>query len=376
MRHGFEALRETILHDPTKIIVPLVIFAVVFLAGWAVRRVVLRALRSWNARNHNRPGQILQEALRGPMLIWSLMLAVHFAMEFSEIPARYTTIGSEILLGLWILSLTLMLMRMAGDFVRFYGSEIPGALPVTTLTQTLAQVAVLILGILILLAHFNVSITPILTALGVGGLAVALALQDTLSNLFGGFYVALAKQVRVGDYIKLNTGEEGYVTDIGWRSTTIRALANNLIIVPNSKLAQAIVTNYNMPEKRMGASFVVTVGYDCDLDRVEEVLGDILRSSGSNLPGLLAEPAPSVAFDPGFGENGVGLTVNYQVAEFVNQFAVRNELKKRIYRRFKEEGVGFPYPSRTVYLRGGGRRRLDGDATEKGLQPDGHNRHQ
>ena len=78
----------------------------------------------------------------------------------------------------------------------------------------------MILGGLILLNHFKVSITPILTALGVGGLAVALALQDTLSNLFGGFYVAVAGQVRLGDYIKLNTGEEGYVTDIGWRCTT------------------------------------------------------------------------------------------------------------------------------------------------------------
>ena len=117
----------------------------------------------------------------------------------------------------------------------------------------------MILGGLILLNHFNVSITPILTALGVGGLAVALALQDTLSNLFGGFYVAVAGQVRLGDYIKLNTGEEGYVTDIGWRCTTLPGTANNMIIVPNAKLAQAIVTNYYLPEKRMAANFQLTV---------------------------------------------------------------------------------------------------------------------
>ena len=143
-----------------------------------------------------------------------------------------------------------------------------------------------------------------LTALGVGGLAVALALQDTLSNLFGGFYVAVAGQVRLGDYIKLNTGEEGYVTDIGWRSTTIRALANNLIIVPNAKLAQAIVTNYYLPEKRMSTSFVVTVGYDCDTDAAEKVLAEVLQQAAGEIPGMLQDPAPSVAFDPGFGEYG------------------------------------------------------------------------
>ena len=192
-------------------------------------------------------------------IIWSLMLAVHLAIQSSAIPSRYAGIGSSILLALWIFSLTIMSMRIVGDLVRFYGAQVPGAMPVTTLTQNLAQIVVVILGGLILLNHFNVSITPILTALGVGGLAVALALQDTLSNLFGGFYVAVAGQVRLGDYIKLNTGEEGYVTDIGWRSTTVRALANNLIIVPNSKLAQAIVTNYYLPEKRLGVNFQVTV---------------------------------------------------------------------------------------------------------------------
>ncbi len=100
---------------------------------------------------------------------------------------------------------------------------------------------------MILLNLLGVSITPILTALGVGGIAVALALQDTLANLFAGFYVSLAGQLRVGDYIKLDSGGEGYITDITWRSTTIRALQNNLIIVPNAKLAQAIVANYHLP---------------------------------------------------------------------------------------------------------------------------------
>jgi small-conductance mechanosensitive channel len=223
-------------------------------------------------------------------------------------------------------------------------------LPVATLTQNLAQIGVVILGALVLLAHFQVSITPMLTALGVGGLAVALAMQDTLSNLFGGFYVAVAGQVRLADYIKLNTGEEGYVTDIGWRSTTIRSLGNSLIIVPNAKLAQAIVTNYDLPEKRMSATVEVRASYDCDPDRVERVLLDIAAQGTREIPGLLADPAPTVTFDPGFGDSGLGLTLNYQVAEFASQFTVRHELRKRILRRFREEGIRIPYPARAVYM--------------------------
>jgi small-conductance mechanosensitive channel len=196
-------------------------------------------------------------------------------------------------------------------------------------------------------------------------LAVALALQDTLSNLFGGFYVAVAGQVRLGDYIKLNTGEEGYVTDIGWRSTTMRALANNLIVVPNAKLAQAIVTNFNLPEKRMSASFSVTVGYECDPDRVEQVLNEVLAGAVGEVKGLLADPAPAVTFDPGFGESGMVFQLSVQVGEFADQFPVRNELKKRVLRSLRGEGMGIPYPARTVYLRGSGRRKVTEGAREK-----------
>ena len=354
MKSGFAKFQQLVVDHPMEVILPLAIFLATLLAAWLVRRFVFRALDSWSDRTDSRVGRVIHRALHGPVMIWALILAAHLAFQSSDLPLRFTQRGSDVLVVLWIGSLTIVSMRIAGNLVRFYGGQIPGAMPVTTLTQNLAQIAVVILGGLILLDQFKVSITPILTALGVGGLAVALALQDTLSNLFGGFYVAVAGQVRLGDYIKLNTGEEGNVTDIGWRSTTIRALANNMIIVPNSKLAQAIVTNFYLPEKRMSASFPVTVGYECDPDRVEQVLMEVLTQSAKEIPGMLADPAPSVAFDPGFAEQGMGFTANFQVAEFANQLPVRNELRKRVLRRFRAEGYrdSVPHPNRvSAWLR-------------------------
>jgi small-conductance mechanosensitive channel len=193
-------------------------------------------------------------------------------------------------------------------------------------------------------------VAPVLTALGVGGLAVALALQDTLSNVFGGFYVAVARQVQMGDYVKLNTGEEGYVTDIGWRCTTFRALANNMIIVPNAKLSQAIVTNYSLPEKWIGSGVQVTVAMDSDPDLVERVLLEIGRQGAGEIPGMRAEAEPTVAFDPGFTESGLGFSLNYQASDFASQPAVRNELRRRILRRFRAEGIVLPFPARSLYV--------------------------
>lgn len=348
-----ETIRRILIEKPMELVLPMVIFAATFVVGWLVRRLVLRALGAWTTRTGSRAGLILTQALRGPILIWTVILGVHLGIQTSELPARYTAWSAKVLLVLWIVSLTLMSMRLAGNLVRHYGDQVPGALPVTTLTQNLAQLAVVLLGIVVLLRALGLEITPILTALGVGGLAVALALQDTLSNLFAGFYMAIARQIRLGDYIKLNTGEEGYVTDISWRSTTIRGLGNNTVIIPNAKLAQAIVTNYYLPDKRMSASVQVSVGYDCDPEQVERVLLELAMEGAREIPGMLAEPAPGVSLDPGFGESALGFTLGFQVAEFADQYSVRHHLRKRILKRFREEGIAIPFPARTVYMRSG-----------------------
>jgi small-conductance mechanosensitive channel len=350
-QHSFQHFLE--LHWE-QLIVPLCVLALTMLAGYAAKRLMVRWLRPWAARSTGPTAQIVINAVKGPFMIWVLILGTHLAMQSSDLHPKATLWVGRVLLGLWIISLTIIGSRLAGGLIKFHGSGIPGALPVTTLTQTLAQLAVVILGLLVLLNLLGISITPILTALGVGGLAVALALQDTLSNLFAGFYVAVARQVRLGDYIRLNTGEEGYVTDIGWRCTTIRALANNMIIIPNSKLGQAIVTNFYLPEKRLGVSIQIGVAYDSDPDRVEQVLLEEAQTAAREIPGMLAEPAPGVSFDPGFGDWALGFTLGYSVQEFADQFRVRHELRKRILKRFRQEKIDMPFPTRTIYMRSQG----------------------
>ncbi len=347
-----QTIRHILAHDPMVLVWPAIVFLLTFAAGWLVRRIVMRALRAWIDRTQSRPALILTEALRGPILIWAVILGLHLALQSSELPAKITDFGAKLLLVLWIVSLTLISMRLAGNLVRHYGGQVAGALPVTTLSQNLAQLFVVVLGILVLLHNLGLAIAPILGALGVGGLAVALALQDTLSNLFAGFYIAVARQIRIGDYIKLNTLEEGYVTDITWRSTALRSLNNNMIIIPNSKLSQAIVTNYYLPATTLSASLQVSVPHDTDVDRVERLLLEVAKAATAGIPGLLADPAPSVSFDPGVGESSLGFTLGFSVTEFAKQFGVRNELRKRILRRFREEGIALPYPTRTVYFSG------------------------
>lgn len=343
-------LWRTIEHNPQLLVEPAIVFAVTLLIAYLIRTLFFAALRKAQSRRPSRPGMILLDSLRGPTHIWNFILAIHFAIQSSALPPKATAMAPQVLKVLFIISLTIMFMRFAGEMVRHYGSQVAGAgaAPVTSLTQNLAELSVLIVGVLVLLNALNVQVTPILTALGVGGLAVALALQDTLSNLFAGFYISVAGQMRLGDYIKLNSGEEGYLSDIGWRSTAIRAGANNMIIVPNAKLAQAIVTNYSLPTKVMGTSLQVMTGFEADPDRVETILLDEAKNAAGAIDGM-TDAAPSVVLEP-TGDWSLVFTINFQVTEFSKQGNVRHELRKRIIRRFRAEGIEMPYPGRAVYL--------------------------
>jgi small-conductance mechanosensitive channel len=197
----------------------------------------------------------------------------------------------------------------------------------------------------------GISITPLITALGVGGLAVALALQDTLANLFAGIHILVEKSIRVGDFIRLETGQEGYVQDITWRTTRVRMLPNNIVVIPNSKLSQSVVTNYYLPEKRMSVLIPVGVSYQSDPDQVERILVEEAAKAVGEVPGLLGDPAPFVRFIPGFGESSLDFTLVCQVAEFTDQYPAQHELRKRIFRRFRHEGIEIPFPQRVVHVR-------------------------
>jgi small-conductance mechanosensitive channel len=329
-----------------KAVLPLGVLVACVVAGFIIRKALFAWVRGWSARTGHHLDTVFVPVLRTPLIIWALILGLDLATRSSELPRKYVAPFNTGLEMLWIISLTIIAAQLSGNLVRMYSFRASGVENTTTLTKTLTQIVVFLLGLVVLLNHLRVDIRPLLTALGVGGLAVALALQDTLANLFAGFYISVSSQIRLGDYVKLNTGEEGYVTDITWRSTTLRALANNYIFIPNSKLAQAIVTNYNLPSRSMGMNVTVRVGFEEDTDRIERMM--VEEALKEKVAGLITDPPPNVSWNPGIGDSSIQLSLNFQVEEFVNQYGVQSELRKRIFRRFKREGIALPYPTQVT----------------------------
>jgi small-conductance mechanosensitive channel len=330
--------------------------AAVFLAVAGValfaRRILLALFRRWAAKTETALDDIFLSVIRGPSISWAIAVGLYVGIGTSVLPPRIIQVSFSLLHALVILSFTFVAANIASHALRYAAER--AELPLTGLTQVVVKGVIITLGMLILLGTLGVSIAPILTALGVGGLAVALALQDTLSNLFAGIHILMEKSIRVGDFIRLESGEEGYVTDIGWRTTRIRLLPNNLVIIPNNKLAQARIVNYYLPEKKLALLIPIGVSYDSDLDLVQRLLIEEATGGIGTIPGLLGEPAPFVRFIPGFGQSSLDLTLICHVNEFVDQFLVQHELRLRILKRFRSEGVQIPYPSRTVYVHGDG----------------------
>ena len=327
------------------------VFGAVSISILIVRKILLSAGKKLAARTETLVDDIFIDSISHPSLYWSIALGLYVAVGTSSFPDRLLDYLLKTIYVILIFSTTIVFANLISKLVRYYIEKADFPLQSTGLTNTVIKGVVLTVGGLILLSSLEISITPFITALGVGGLAVALALQDTLSNLFAGVHIIIEQPIRVGDYVQLDSGEEGYVLDVGWRTTRIRMITNSVVIIPNNKLAQATITNYYYPEKEMAFRMPIGVSYASDPVEVERILIEETEAAADTIPGLLKEPAPFVRFMPGFGDSSLDFTLICQIEKYFDQYLVQHELRKRIFARFRKEGIEIPFPIRTVYLK-------------------------
>lgn len=274
-------------------------------------------------------------------------------MAVSELALRprWHDLAVGVLTAALILVATLIVARLAAEGIRATMVRRTGGGSTATIFVNITRLAILLIGSLLLLDNLGVSIAPLITALGVGGLAIALALQDTLSNLFAGVHLLASKKVQVGDFIRLDTGEEGQIVDINWRNTTVQQTQNNQAIIPNAKLAESIIINYFRPQPEMSVLVPVGVAYDSDLDQVERVAKEVGAEVMREVTGGVESHEPVIRFAR-FGESSVDVNVILRTREFAQQYLIVSEFIRRLHNQFQREGIQIPYPVRTVVLAG------------------------
>jgi small-conductance mechanosensitive channel len=332
---------------------PAVVALATALALFLLRYLAFRVLRGYARVSKTKIDEFVIGSLRAPSVFWCVAIGLHVGLSMSDLPDKYTLYLSKAIDIIVILSISIAVANASGRMLENYirTSNIP--IPPTGLVYGSLKGIIFLVGLLFILHVLGISILPLITTLGIGGLAIALALQDTLANLFSGIQMLMEKSIRVGDYIRLEKGEEGYVEDITWRSARIRVASNNVVIVPNSQLAKSVVTNYSLPDRKMAISVRVPVSFDADPDEAERILLEEAGKAIGEVPGLLAEPAPVVRFSPGFGEGVLEFSVICQVESFSSQYLAQHELRKRMFKRLKREGLAASLPARIANPRDG-----------------------
>jgi small-conductance mechanosensitive channel len=322
-----------------KVVRPLLAFTLTLLILLSLRHWLIKWLYS-RAGGEGHYRYIVLETLRFPSVLWCVAAAVQLGLEISIIPNKYIGRATSAILAFLIVSLSMVLASASVRALTIHGQRRGVALAFSGLAKTLIRVFIFTCGALVVLHVYNVNITPLLTALGVGGLAVALALQDTLANFFAGIHILIEEPIALGAFIHLSTGEEGVVTDIGWRTTRLRNGANNIVVIPNTKITSGILVNYNLPETRLMAEVAVMVGFDADLDQVKRIVIEETIACA----GVLGTPEPNIFFNPGVLPSHLQFTLVFSVSDFTRRGPVMSDVRLRIYRRLRAEGVPLPTP--------------------------------
>lgn len=334
--------------DLEQFIVPVGFLTAGIIIGFIVEKIFLFRIRKIAVKSRWEGGRVILHALKGVAFLWFVITGIYLAML--NLPIISPKLFAHLRMGLaiiLILSVTVLISKLATGFVKLYTGRV---LPSTSIFVNLTKVFVFILGMLVLLQTIGISVAPILTALGVGGLAVALALQDTLTNLFAGLHIIASKKINTGDYVKLETGQEGVLEDITWRNTSIKTPQNNTVVIPNSKLASSVITNFNIPTKDVVTVITLGVSYDSDLDKAErvtkQVAEDVLKEFALEKKN---EFEPQIRYTS-FADSSINFEVIFKVKELGDQGLLKHTFIKKLHKKYQQEGIEIPYPVRTLHM--------------------------
>lgn len=346
MNTHLPALKHGIASSFT-LITPILLFLILFSSCYFLRRYILNKLLVSRKNSKQKLFSALKETIENPSYLWVIALSLYLSLSFSTLSDRFTQWADIAFFILITSSMTMVTSNISDRIIQIYSKKLDSIIPVSSLTKNVATTIIYFLGALFILNKLGISIAPILTTLGIGGLAVALALQDTLANLFAGFHILLTQQVRIGDYVKVESGQEGYITDISWRTTKIRMLPNNVVLVPNTKLSQAIITNYYLPEREMSVSVDLGVHYQSDLKKVEQITLEVAKDIQKEIPGAVKDYEPTLRFHT-FGDFSINFSISLRGKEFTDQYLLKHEFIKRLHERYNKENIVIPYPIRTL----------------------------
>ncbi len=345
--------------DIYSIMLALGIIAVFYILAELVNYII-KGIEKLTSKTPEEFNEYVVSEVKSPIRLVFIVFGIYLAVRYISIEGALWGVSiiqvfiiAGILIGAHVIS------RGAASFIRWYRAEVYAKKLKSRLDETLVPfvkraVAIIVyaIALLIIFNRLGIEIGPFLAGLGIAGIAIALALQDTLSNLFAGVYIATDRPISIGDYIELDLGEgyRGYVNEISWRTTRIRTLPGNYIVIPNSRLVQSVLTNYDKPKKDMSLIFTVGVSYGSNLEKVEKVTINTAKKIMKKIEGGVPDHEPFIRYKE-FSDSSINFSVIMRVKSFVDQYLIKHEFVKELHKAYRKNGISIPFPQRDVWMK-------------------------
>ena len=330
--------------------IPAIIVFIGIVLGMIFKQVVHTRLKKAALTSEWEGDDIILHAVESQIVLWFFWAALSLALRDVEIAEPFGLYISNFLIIILMASITHAAAKLIVGLLDLWSKKQGGGFPSTTMFTNFVWITVYSIGLLVILDALDISIAPMLTALGIGGLAVSLALKDTLTDVFAGLHILLSKKVQPGDFVSLDSGEMGYIQNITWRNTKMLERTNNIIHIPNTKLSKAVIKNYDSGDPSFSVKIPVGVGYDSDLDVVERVVMEVANDLHQYMDEMNKQSTPSFKFR-GFGQSSIDFMVYFRGNKYGDQNPIIHAFVKKLHKRFNEEGIEIPFPMRTVIQR-------------------------
>jgi small-conductance mechanosensitive channel len=320
----------------------IIFFALVFSVGFLLKKYFAKFIQNIFAK----AGLVLLgEAFAissNYISFWSFLISLYATFLIAPVK-NMSVVVHKLFYGIFAFSIVVFIASVLSKVFRKSVPEKIGA--------NIIKFSVIFVGLILILNQAGIKLTPILTALGIGSLAVALALQDTLANFFAGINILLSEQIARGDYIKLDSGQEGTIIEVNWRITLMKTISNAVISLPNSKLSSAIVTSFQFRKARAEVSALVNCGvaYGSDLERVEKIAVLAAQEIIYKFEDAVKTYTPVVYFI-GFEASSINFTLIFRVKNVYARSFIQSEVFKNLYKKLNEEKIEIPFPQRVVTL--------------------------
>jgi small-conductance mechanosensitive channel len=333
----------------------IVIFLSAFLLGKIINLFLKRIVSVFTAKTKTTLDDDLVRAIKKPLFYLILLFGLNYALLSIVYLESHSSLITKITTVLAIVILFFLIKRVINAIVKWYSYELYPRIKRGTEYKNLTifnkvfDILLFLIFLVIVLRYLGVEITALVASLGIGGLAVALALQQTLGDLIAGVSIIGDKSLRIGDYVEFENGLGGYIDDVSWRTSRIKTLGNNYVIIPNTQLAQSIATDYSFGTTQTSIGVTIYVSYRNDLDKVEKIAKRLQRRSRK--PSRVRPEAKSQSSGSRSSRTITSWPQSISINSFTDKWLVKHEYMKRLKKAFEKNHIEISYPTREIIMR-------------------------